>query len=198
MEDRIFWVLRSNEKLGTVGYPLTLEQLKSEFKGTGFFDVDRFLSGETKKPYSSKGRFSERDEFFVWEVNSLTQLKNLMLWRGFHPESTCAYDRPIKYPDFVHEDFRLPDLHFHNFSGYTDNKLPVSGKDNPTAKKYNFGYAWESMCFLPMPTHGDILKNKIADLLVDGGSITPTDYNNILCEYGLTDYLVDDKGMDER
>lgn len=201
LEERIFWMSRNDSGLYESGHPLTLEQLKSEFGSGEFFDINAFLSGDTKS--KTEGAFSGSDTFYVWEVSSLDELRDLMTWKDFDPEESYASkELDFEYPEFVHEDLRLG-RYIYEFTGYTRDDLPVSDCKNPTVEKYAemFGLTgkedWMSSLAYE-PTDKERAMKRIADILNDGFELTKEDYNEILEEFGLDGYMVSDKEMGER
>lgn len=193
MEERIFWVQKNYKGFYEVGYPLTLEQLKSEFGSGGFFDVDAFLAGDTKEPAERKEGY---DTYRIFEVSSKEELNNLMTWKGFVPEnSLLSRDNQFPFPDFVAEDLRLP-RRVMSFSIFTSRSLPISGTHNKTADRYmeKLCISEESLNFVP--TNKDQVMKRISDTVQGGAHLSETMYNGILEEYRLTDYLPEEEGID--
>lgn len=213
LEERIFWMHRRQDDVleygyRELGYPFTMEQLHGIFDGQDSFDVDGFLtSGDTIKPHG--GKFADNDTFTVQEVTSIEQLRCLMTWDGFDPwnDSVAVKKGPglpyagpgLPYPDFVDEDLRHPN-YLCELTGHTCDSMPDEHYPNPTWDKYmkllNLKSGYDAYDY----SDKDCAMHEIQQVLnMDGvyGKLTVDVYNEILEEYGLTKYMIED-GMSRK
>lgn len=197
LEERIFWMYRDQQGLYESGMPLTLDQLKNVFDGRESFDVEKFLASEdTTIPF--EGGFRADDTFTIQEVGSPEELRHLMTWDEFDPwEDSCSssMDLDFEYPDFVDEDLRRYD-YLKTLTGYTDSDLPYRLGNNPTYDKYMellniaerddaYNYSDKECAIFEIQHILNDEDDEIEELTIDV-------YNDILQEYGLTDYIIED------
>lgn len=192
MEERLFWMNRNQQGLYESGFLLNLDDLKAEFEDPSTFDVNLFLTLlETDPNTCLDGSYRGDDTFTVIEIHSMEELKSLLTWKDFDPfESHASGSFDEIYPDFVNEDFRRC-RYVYNFTGYTANHLPTSGCCNSLYGKYMDIFNLSPMQMEYSPTYQDLATKDIQDIIRTNGTITVSEYNDILKKYhGLTDKTV--------
>lgn len=185
MRERLFLLDCDNEVDGQIyreRHVVTEEQLMEELN----IDSD---PGSLDEPV----RVQHEDYIItVSEAKSLEEVKAFMTWEG---EKDGLFNNPdnddLKYPDFVPDELRNGRLV--GLSGETDKHLPISGDYNPTISEY--------MVHLDIPknelgiyatfTPKEKAIHAIAQTVYDEDGISLEDYNDILKEYNLDEYVID-------
>ncbi len=188
LPERIFWLNMNDQGLNELGYPMTEEQLLSEFPNKVFFDAKSFLSGNTFE--ESEGSFCGNNTFTVKEVKTRGELKSLMTWDMFDPqESHASGALNEEYPDFVHPDLRCS-RYIYEFTGFTAEALPRSSDYNETVDRYCDMFRLDKESLSYMPTDHERAMKEISEPLYDRENLTEEYYEEILKKYGLTEYIL--------
>ena len=125
----LYWMNRDQQGLYESGYLLTAEQLRAEVQGGAW----EYLTEHPTEEYV--GKYRDDDTFIVKKVRSAEEIRELMTWKNFDPQESCAsgeFDEG--WPIFVDKRYRL-DRYIYEFTGYTYMTLP-SGDENPTVKEW--------------------------------------------------------------
>lgn len=185
MDERLFLVDYEEMSAGQVyreRHLLTEDQLKSEF------NIEKYSAENAEDGMEiNKGD----DVITIYEAESLDDVKAFMTWKG---EKDAICDDPdsedIEYPDFIPEELRNGRLL--ELSGKTADYLPVSNEFNPTVEKYVkiLDIPEDRLDIFSTLTDKEDAMFDIAQTIYDEDEISIDDYNDILKEHGLNDYII--------
>ena len=171
----LYWMNRDQQGLYESGYLLTAEQLRAEVQGGAW----EYLTEHPTEEYV--GKYRDDDTFIVKKVRSAEEIRELMTWKNFDPQESCAsgeFDEG--WPIFVDKRYRL-DRYIYEFTGYTYMTLP-SGDENPTVKEWmeRLGLTEEDLYYVP--TEEEIIGKDLQDVIRHEGELTPKKYAEKLKE----------------